>query len=65
MRSSATVTASTMIARWRGCAHGQMSHETVEKKELRAPAARQVASGCVRGSHPSQNTRRMGHPLCW
>jgi len=45
MGSSATVTASTMIARLRGCAQGQMSHGTVEKKELRAPAAGQVLSG--------------------
>jgi hypothetical protein len=35
MRSPPTFTASTMIARLRGCAQGQMSHAPVEKKALR------------------------------
>jgi hypothetical protein len=41
-----TVTASTMIARWRGCAQGQMSHVAVEKERV----ARQTLSG--RGTAP-------------
>jgi hypothetical protein len=41
-----TVTTSTMIARWRGCAQGQMSHVAVEKERV----ARQTLSG--RGTAP-------------
>jgi hypothetical protein len=36
MRSPPTVTASTMIARLRGCAQGQMSHAPVEKESCEA-----------------------------
>jgi hypothetical protein len=50
MRSPPTVTASTMIARLRGCAQGQMSHAAVEKKALRGqPVEKLCRSRSVAG----------------